>query len=135
MTKREQRYFNLAKATALCSPHKEFYVGCCVVLGHQILAVAHNQVKSHPLQKELNKFRYAPCDSSKDYLHAELSALLKLKGMDLRGAVIYVYREDRNGLIANCRPCPACMTKIREVGIKIIYYTTRDGFCREELKN
>lgn len=135
MKKREIRYFNLARAAALCSTHKEFYIGCCIIskCGGRILAVENNKTKSHPEQKRLNKYRYRPYDEDKNFLHAELAAILKVNREDLKNAIIYVYREDRNGYIANCYPCPACMAKIKEVGIKTIYYTTRDGYCRKDL--
>ena len=134
MTKREHRFFNLAKATALCSPHKKFNIGA-VIINHnkQILSIAYNQTKSHPEQKKLNKYRYTPYDKDKNFLHAELAAILKANKEELKNAIIYVYRQDLNGHIACSRPCPACMAKIKEVGIRVIYYTTRDGFCKEQL--
>ena len=135
MTKKELRYFNVAKSVALCSPHPRFYIGTCIVSKHQIISVSSNQVKSHPIQKQLNIFRFSPCDSSKDRIHAELSAILKVKNKeDLQNASIYVYRINRQNKLGMARPCEACMTKIKEIGIKTIYYTTPDGFCREDLK-
>lgn len=135
MTRSERRYFNLAKAAAECSQHPKFSIGCCIISAHKIISVANNQIKSHPIQKKLNNLRFYDInDTSKDLLHAELAAILKVTNKeDLVGAVIFVYREDRNGHIACCRPCPACMQKIKEVGIKVIYYTTRDGICKEYL--
>lgn len=132
----EKRYFNLAKAMAICSQHPKFYIGCCIISAHKVISVANNQVKSHPIQKQLNILRFVDKhDSSKDLLHAELAAILKVKNKDdLRNASIYVYREDRNRHIACARPCPACLKKIREVGIRTIYYTTRDGLCKEVLR-
>lgn len=135
MTKKEKRYFEVARAVAACSPHPRFLIGCCIV-NHHIITVSSNLVKSHPEQKRLNRYRYNPCDSSKDLMHAELAAILKIKNKDdLRGASIYVYRisKKKNQLQGNSRPCPACLAKIKEVGIKTMYYTTADGFCREDL--
>lgn len=135
MTKRELRYFNLAKSVALCSLHPRFFIGCVIISQHKILAVATNQIKSHPEQKKLNKFRFAACDSSKDLIHAELSAILKVKNKDeLYNANLFVFRINKQDKIGNCKPCPACMVKIKAVGIKTIYYTTADGFCKEDLR-
>lgn len=135
MTKREMRYFNVAKSVALCSPHPRFYIGTCIVSKHQIISVSSNQIKSHPAQKKLNMFRFSPCDSSKDRIHAELSAILKVRNKeDLQNACIYVYRINRQNKLGMARPCPACLAKIKEVGIKTIYYTTPDGFCKEDLR-
>lgn len=32
-----------------------------------------------------------------------------------------------------CRPCNACLYAIKQAGIKTIYYTTKDGYVKEEL--
>ena len=53
---------------------------------------------------------------------------------DLTDAKIYVYRENKNGELRMCRPCPACMEIIKERGIRDIYYTTGDGYCHERIK-
>ena len=133
MIKREKKYFDLAKATAKCSEHPEFHIGAVLINKKQIISVSFNLIKSHPLQKKLNRYRFKPHDRSKDFLHAELAAICKANVHSLRGASLYVYREDKNGIISCCRPCPACMTKIKEVGIKHIYYTIKDGFCHEQI--
>ena len=134
MTKKEKKYFNLARSVALCSAHHKFHIGCVIVHQHRLISISNNQIKSHPQQKKLNRFRFSPCDSSKDLMHAELAAILKTPVADLHGAIMYIYREDKHNHIALSRPCPACMAKIKEVGIKTIYYTTPDGFCREDLR-
>ena len=134
MTKKEQRLFNLARAVALCSEHRQFHVGC-VIVNQKILAVANNQTHSHPLQKKLNRLRFDLDDTCQNYLHAELSAILKVKNTSqLKNASIYIYRETLTNEIAMSRPCPACLAKIKEVGIKTMYYTTQDGYSREEIK-
>ena len=66
-------------------------------------------------------------------LHAEMMCLLGLKDMDIDYSKVklYVYREDNDGNLANCRPCPACMELIDRLGIKKIYYTTENGYATE----
>lgn len=69
----------------------------------------------------------------KPTLHAEISCLLQIKDMDIDFSKInlYIYREDKNGNLAMCRPCKACMKFIDDLGIKHIYYTTDKGFAKE----
>ena len=89
--------------------------------------------KSHPRQKELNKYRFDDTDVCKHHIHAELNAILHAHFCELEDASIFVYREDKNGNLANCRPCKACMQAIKTAGITVIYYTTPDGYCKETL--
>ena len=69
-------------------------------------------------------------------LHAEMMCLLGLKDMDIDYSKVklYIYREDQNGNLSNCRPCPACMELIDRLGIKKIYYTTENGYATEVRK-
>jgi len=59
--------------------------------------------------------------------HAEICALLT-GGIfnDFSNCEIYVYRE-ANGLPALARPCDKCMKKLREFGIKKVYYTVDES--------
>ena len=102
---------------------------------NHILSVGYNTNKTHPIQKKYNMYR----DMEKDKvepasgLHAEMMCLLGLKDMDIDYSKVklYVYREDNDGNLANCRPCPACMELIDRLGIKKIYYTTENGYATE----
>jgi len=133
MNKKEQRCFDMARAVSYMSDYGKIKIGAVIISKKNLISVASNMRKSHPLQKQLNKFRFSPTDTSKDYIHAELSAIIKANTKNLADSIMYIYREDRNGNLAMCRPCPACMKEIQKVGIKKIYYTTRNGFCKEEI--
>ena len=133
MTKREKKYFLLAKSVSDLSDYGRIKIGAVIVHKKEIISVGYNQRKSHPLQKHLNVYRFDEDDNCKHFLHAELSAILNSRNADLSGASIYVYRANKEG-IQNCRPCEACMQAIKEKGIKTVYYTTKYGYCREELK-
>ena len=140
MNKKELRYFNLAKSVSYTSNFPKVHIGAVIVNGHDILAVACNTKRSHPIMKKLNPLRFTnnftqhDLDHCKNRIHAEIACILKCSKDDLVGASIYVYREDRHGDIAMCRPCEACMFELNRCGIKDIYYTTNDGFCHEEVK-
>ena len=140
MNKKELRYFNLAKSVSYTSNFPKVHIGAIIVNGHDILSVACNTKRSHPIMKKLNSLRFTnnytqkDMDCCKNRIHAEIACILKCNRDDLVGASIYVYREDRHGNIAMCRPCAACMFEIIKCGIRDIYYTTGDGYCHEEVK-
>lgn len=135
MLKRDKKYFMLAKAAADLSDYDRIKIGAVIVKKKDIMAVGYNHKKSHPRQKELNKYRFEDThDKCNHYLHAEMSAIINCHWQPLHGASIYVYRSNKDG-IQNCRPCEACMKEIKLQGIKTIYYTTQDGYCMEEIEN
>ena len=85
----------------------------------RILAIGYNDYnKTHPLMK-----MYA-CKCSlphKEFLHAEVAAILKCKNK--KPYKIKIERYDKKGNPANAKPCPICEMVIKIAGIKIIEYT------------
>jgi deoxycytidylate deaminase len=83
---------------------------------NQLLAYGCNSFdKTHPIQK-YNK--------NKQYLHAEISTLLKRRHYDnLNSCSMVVYREDGDGNPALALPCKQCQTILQEHGIKKVYYS------------
>ena len=136
MTKRDLLYYEIAKSVSKTSDYHRIKIGAVIVHRRDIIAVAANEPKSHPKQYELNKLQYMDknFDHCQHYLHAEMKCILRCKDTDLSRARIYIYREDMQGNLAICRPCIACMTMIRNVGIREIFYTTKDGYVHESLK-
>ena len=139
MNRKDKRYFNLAKAVSYTSDYPRVHIGSVIIKNKEIVAVSANQKKSNPLQQKLNPIRFDnhtsqhDIDKCNNYQHAEFSAIIKCKHLDLNGTTIYVYREDSHGELAMCCPFRACLKLIREVCIKVIYYTSPDGFNRLEL--
>lgn len=133
MTKTERAYFNAAKAVSRLSDHPQHKVGAVIVLGHRIISSsANSNTKTHPLQKQYNKYRFT--EDSPHKTHAELAALLPLirDGVDLTNAMIYVYRQHKNGTLACARPCQSCEHLIKRCGIKKVYYTIENGYAQEK---
>ena len=134
MYKRDRKYFNLAKLASEFSDYGRIKIGAVIVYKKNIISIGYNHKKSHPTQRRLNAYRFDDkLDKCKHFIHAEMSAIVNSHYTDLNGASIYVYRCNKEG-IQNCRPCAACMKALKDKGIKTIYYTTANGYCKEELK-
>ena len=133
MTKRDLRYFEIAKNISLSSTYPKIKIGAIVVIKKHIISFGVNSTKSHPIQKIYNKFRFDEMNRYSNHsLHAEVHALVSVpNNVDLSDANIYIYRQNMNGKLAMCRPCCSCMKMIKDYGIKKIYYTTEDGYCEE----
>ena len=138
ITKKDMIFFKKAKDVSLKSDYPRVHIGCVVVYNKRIVASASNCRKTHPMQKEYNKFReFETEEKCNHFLHAEIKALQQLVNTpySLSETSVYVYRElhsKKNGL---ARPCPACMNFIRDKGIKEIFYTTDDGYAYEYLED
>jgi deoxycytidylate deaminase len=111
------RMFELAKKLSLKSTSK-FKLGCVIANKNRIVCVGHNFMeKTHPKVPSIWKT-----------LHAELHALIGTSSLDTKGCVAYVYRETKDGQLANAKPCPMCEAALRQAGVKKVYYTDIDGY-------
>ena len=130
----KMKFFEKAKAASEMSDYKRIKIGAVIVYKNRVVSVGWNTTKTNPLQKSLNHLRFK-ADEYCASLHAEMMAFLRLPyGLDHRNLSIYVYRENRFGELRMSRPCPSCMSKIKELGINTIYYTSTDGgYCHERL--
>lgn len=135
VTKKQKRFFDVARAVSKTSDHPKVRIGCCIVKKRRILSVGVNLMKSHPMQKKYNKYRELTMDVNHIHnnIHAEFDAVLKANPDELVGADIYVYREDFWGKRSLCRPCEACMRLLKSRKIKAVYYTGYNSFHKEEL--
>lgn len=135
MTKKEIKYFNIAKSVSELSDHR-YKLGAIVIYKHRIISSGYNSsTNTDALQAKLDMHKYH-CDCV-GKLHAESAALLYYvkRHIDLSGAEIYVYRQKADGTKGMARPCSSCMKLIKQCGIKKIHYTTDDGFVKEILTN
>ena len=127
----KSRYFDLAESVSNLSDYHRVHIGSVIVKNKEIVSVGQNMLKTHPAQHRYNK--WLPYDIQIDHIHSEINAISKARTESLRGSTIYIFRRDRNGDIAMCRPCNACMQAIRDAGIKNMYYTNKNGFCYERI--
>ena len=98
---------------------KLFFVAATVLdKRNRPVSIAENSYcQTHPAQL---RFALRAKLSVKQYLHAEIAALIRAKG---KGCSIIVTRLMKNGTAGNARPCPICFEAIRTSGIKNIYFT------------
>lgn len=112
-------------------------IGAVAVYKGSIVATASNSNKTSPLQARYNIYRFNA--DTPDKCHCETALVQKLRwkfgdSLDWTKVHIYLYREYKDGTIAPSRPCPSCMTMLRELGIKRIAYTTENGYAEERFK-
>lgn len=131
-------FFRLARECSLQSDYSgSARLGCVVVYKRCILAKGSNRDKTHTMQARYNVLRYKNIGNRylPDKVHSELDTISKIKYLDIdfSRVQVYIYRELRDGTIANSRPCCACMAAIKDMGIKTIKYSTEYGYCTEKL--
>lgn len=137
ITKRNKRYFNIAKEIAECSDFKKNKrIGCIAVYNNIVISSGCNTEKTHPMQKSYNKYRNF--EIGNDYtlpkMHAEIRCLSHIydnKDIKWSKVTLYIYRSCRDRDHGLVRPCSACMNLIKDLGIKHIYYTTDIGYAYE----
>jgi hypothetical protein len=141
MSKKKQRFFEIAKQISLMSDFPTVKIGCIIVKNKKtIVASGFNKEKTHPKQYRLNKV--CKCGTHKQensFVHAEIDALengrFRFVNLDDRYE-IYLFRQNKNGKLANCRPCASCMSELIKRNITTIHYTTdlNDGsFVTEKI--
>lgn len=135
LSKKDKSYFRAAQAVSTLSDFKRVNVGAVLIYKHRIASSSCNSQRTHPLQQKLNKERFEEETPAK--LHAEVSCLLPLLGnkdIKWRDCELYVYREYKKGGLAMSRPCQSCQKLIKDLGIRIVHYTTDNGYAAEEFE-
>ena len=113
MNKTDCHLFQLARECSLKSDYTgggRAHIGALVVYRGTVLAKGWNTDKTHTAQSRYNVYRYKDCGNN--YLpsksHAEINVINRIKYLDIDFSKVklVVYREFRDGRLANCRPCP-----------------------------
>jgi len=130
-----ERFLSIAKEVSLLSDFNQFKIGCVVVYKGTIISSAHNANKTHTMQSVFNKYREFEEGNFLDKVHAEVSALSKIRYLyiDWSKVYVYVFRQHKNGINALARPCKACYTLIKDMGIKTVIYSTENGYAVERI--
>lgn len=119
----ENIYSRLIDAAAFSEFHRQMHGAVVLDYKNRIISVGWNKRKTHPKQK---KHAIKAGQPAKEYLHAEIDALIFLPGRDKAYSIV-VGRLSKNNELTYSRPCPVCMRAIRESGCKWLYYTNRLG--------
>ena len=121
-SKRITRYFDLAKNAAFNSGYGKLRHGALLVRGGSIISTCFNKDKFCSFG---GKFRHR--DRGPATIHAELGCILGLPRDVTVGADIFVCRINKLGEFRNSKPCAMCHEAMKYVGIKRVYYTTKEG--------
>lgn len=129
------KFFTLAKNASEFSDFDRVKIGSILVYKNKVISVGYNMKKSHPYQKILNKYGKYNQDKINNYLHSEINCLLNVKDLDVNWNKVYIfiYREDKNGSLAMCKPCSSCVNALKGIGIKKVFYTDKNGYNYIEL--
>lgn len=85
----------------------------------RLISSAYNDYnKTHPRMKKLAE---QVNSEHRQYLHAEVRAILRAKGKKIHRLVVERYAAD--GSPADARPCPVCWEAIAEAGITLVEWT------------
>ncbi len=110
---------DIFKAMAIAQCARSFYkkrLGAVVV--HKGLAVGMGYNKVHSTG--------APLEGK----HAELEALNNTKARYRDGSTVYVCRLTKDDCLAMAKPCIACQTVMKKMGVKYVWYSIPNGWIK-----
>ena len=117
----KMRFFELAKRMSHKSDHSH-KIGGVLVKKNKVLSVGFNKCKTHT--KSNTVFRS---------IHCELDCILGAHEEDIVGATIYLYRQNKSGIVAISKPCIWCQKLLKDVGISKVCYTDHNGYKEENV--
>ncbi len=85
--------------------------------GRVLSTKTNSYTQTHPIQK---KFAIKVGREQKEFLHAEISALLSAR-TDVH--TLLIARINKDGIPVSAKPCAICELAIREYGVKEIIHT------------
>jgi len=106
-------YFRLAKNISMTS-NCNTRVGAVIAKKVPLMACSNKKI-SHPDHVSGTDHRTS--------IHAEVRCLIHTSHEDLENAIIFVYRQTKDGKPALSKPCARCEELLRERGIKKIYFS------------
>jgi cytidine deaminase len=114
LSHRLQKILELAKKVSKDSNYR-YKLGAVIFNSGKIIAIGNNSVKTNPRLSKI--FRHAT-------IHAECDAIFHcVSPQKLKGASIFVVRENNSGHPDMAKPCDMCVTVMYKHGIKTAYWT------------
>lgn len=102
-----------------------------IIYKNRILTIGKNSPKTHPINLRNPKFSNIGEDiSGTKFRCSELNSILKIKKqtrISFNKLIMINIRIDRNGLLANSKPCSSCISLASHIKPKAIYYTNDLG--------
>jgi deoxycytidylate deaminase len=123
-----------AEELAKTSDYK-WQIGATITQNGKVISSGVATDKTHPEQHRHNLITGRLRNEWGQRLHAEFIAMLRLpRNHIINGKTdLHVVRVLANGKRSMARPCATCMSKIKELGISNIYYSTPDGYVYERI--
>lgn len=116
LSNKDKAYISVARYFATKSKARNTH-GAVVVKGGRVLGTGWNRDRNSPNIIDPERIKH---DCS---YHAEEVAIREA-GQNLKGAVIYVARINKQGKDRDSKPCVKCSSLIEEAGIKRVIYTS-----------
>ena len=133
-SKQRLRYFGIAEELAKNSEYK-WKLGAVITQNGKIVSSGIATDKTHPEQYRHSLITGRLKEEWGQRLHAEFIAILRLPRNFIvnNKTDLTIVRVLANGQRSMARPCATCMSKIKETGIRNIYYSTPDGYVYERI--
>lgn len=93
-----------------------------LIRNSKIVHIGTNSCKSHP---ETLKYDYK--NHQLVGIHAELAVCMKSGKENLRDYKMVVLRVNRNGKLANSKPCCGCQSVIKQFNVGEVWYSDKNG--------
>ena len=122
LSKKKQRYIELAARIAQQTEFKEYKHGAILVRAGAVINTSCNKNKYKAWANQFRKKQRGHAT-----VHAEIGAILGLDRSVTEGATIYVVRVGKCGDLKNSKPCAMCEAAMQYVGIKKVVYSSEDG--------
>ena len=122
VSKRQRRYFELAKNMAHNSPYNKIRHGAVLVKGGSVINASYNK-------DNFSSFgtRFRGPDMGHGTHHAELGCITGIARSVTTGSDVYVCRVNKQEQFRSRKPCRMCHNILKHVGVKRVYYTTENG--------
>jgi deoxycytidylate deaminase len=101
--------------------HESYFHVAFILNKKAIVSIGWNDTnKSHPATK---KYPYHQLSK----IHAEMSAILKMKGKDCSHLTLVVIRLNAKNELKNSKPCKGCQAMITENNFSKVWYSNDNG--------
>lgn len=120
LSKRDRSYLSVARYLATKSEARNTH-GAIIVKGGRVMGTGFNKNRNHPTVVSPEHIK---TDCS---YHAEEVAIREAGEDNVKGAIIYVARVNKNGQDRDSKPCAKCASLIEKAGIKRVVFTMEAG--------